>query len=146
MNYQELKVGQKVFWNDPDRDLSSGLYKVTDFSSDEGSDTIVTIANEQGSTAEVYLDELTPKKSFASLIEKESEGGNRFVLIFSEPSNFQPVCIGDRLTHKSGRMVTVTGFNANSDTVYGLYRNWGTDNPLDEFVEGMTWLRLKEEI
>jgi hypothetical protein len=53
----KYKVGDKVFWNDPDAEFSSGYYKVTTVNTEDGRDSIYTISNGT-SEAEVYEHEL----------------------------------------------------------------------------------------
>lgn len=59
-----LAVTDCVFWNDPDRAVSSGYYVVEEIKSDSGavdfSDTVLVLSNLQGSVAEVLACELSP--------------------------------------------------------------------------------------
>jgi DNA-directed RNA polymerase subunit RPC12/RpoP len=49
----EFKIGQKVFWNDPDHGNSSGVYDLVEYIDDESA-----LVKNEVSEAEVYLHEL----------------------------------------------------------------------------------------
>jgi hypothetical protein len=57
-----IEVGDKVYWNDPDQGLSSGVYEVAEIQTESGlieyPDDIILITN-GNSEAQVYLHELT---------------------------------------------------------------------------------------
>ena len=56
-----LAIGDEVFWNDPDRGISSGYYKVVEIMSEDAeilADTIICLKNESGSYAEVFMHEI----------------------------------------------------------------------------------------
>jgi len=60
--YQNLAVGDEVYWNDPDNGLASGTYKVIEIHDPPENrfpDTIVELVNEHGSYVEVYFQELS---------------------------------------------------------------------------------------
>lgn len=60
--YDFVKVGNQVYWEDPDDGISSGFYEVIEIRDDNDrwySDTIVLISN-SNSEAEVFLSELMP--------------------------------------------------------------------------------------
>lgn len=58
----ELKLGAKVWWADPDNNISSGFYEICEIQSESGlvdeSDTLISIKNDAGSHAEVFAHEL----------------------------------------------------------------------------------------
>jgi hypothetical protein len=67
----KLAPGDPVFWQDPDRNLSSGIYAIDSIVGDkvEADDTVLLIKNTAGSHAEVFACELspaTPKTEFFS--------------------------------------------------------------------------------
>jgi len=53
VDWRKLKEGQEVFWNDPDDDICSGLYKVF-----EAKGEVVALINEAGSVVEAFDDEI----------------------------------------------------------------------------------------
>jgi hypothetical protein len=58
-----IAVGSKVYWNDPDEGISSGIYTVAYINADDSDDidedeTIISIYNESGTEAEVLAREL----------------------------------------------------------------------------------------
>lgn len=57
-----LAPGDQVFWQDPDRNLSSGIYAIDSIVGDkvEADDTVLLIKNAAGSHAEVFACELLP--------------------------------------------------------------------------------------
>lgn len=57
-----LAVGDEVFWSDPDRHFSSGIYRITEIVGGkvEATDTVLLINNSAGSQAEVFASELLP--------------------------------------------------------------------------------------
>ena len=69
MKLEDLHVGAEVWWTDPAEGLSSGYYKIivmpdaSDIPEDEiedfEEDCVITIKNEAGSEAEVFLHELS---------------------------------------------------------------------------------------
>lgn len=66
------QVGDKVWWTDPDEDLSTGLYTVRQIHSESGTvesfDTILLLAHE-GSLAEVFAHELSRPPSLQRLAD-----------------------------------------------------------------------------
>ena len=58
----DIRIGDEVYWNDPDEGFSSGYYRVHDIYSEsktaEDSDTILFLKNEAGSEAEVFAHEI----------------------------------------------------------------------------------------
>lgn len=58
-NYDFIKIGNKVFWHDPDCGLSDGEYQVMDAPVEIEDDSIILIASDY-SEAEVYPAELSP--------------------------------------------------------------------------------------
>ena len=54
-NYDFIKIGNKVFWHDPDGGLSDGVYQVVDVPEEIEEDSIILI-----SEAEVFAAELSP--------------------------------------------------------------------------------------
>ncbi len=67
------KPGDKVWWNDPDEDASSGHYQVLRVCSESGAieyaDTMVVLKNHHGSIAEVYASELNEEHSIECLAD-----------------------------------------------------------------------------
>lgn len=61
---QSLAPSNPVWWNDPEFGISSGYYSIVAIQSDGfvEEDTIVVLANDDGSEAEVFAFELTPKQ------------------------------------------------------------------------------------
>jgi hypothetical protein len=62
MSAAQLKPGDEVYWNDPDRGVSSGHYTVKEVLSESGEiedDTIVIIKNDAGTWAEVFAHEIS---------------------------------------------------------------------------------------
>ncbi|GIK44980.1 MAG: hypothetical protein BroJett012_08830 [Betaproteobacteria bacterium] len=61
---RHLVPGDEVFWCDPDRHISSGIYKIDSIVGGwvENLDTIVVLKNSAGSTAEVFASELAAHK------------------------------------------------------------------------------------
>ena len=65
----ELQSGNEVFWTDPDEGMSSGYYFIDTILTEDGTynserdfdDTIISIHNESGSHAEVYVSEVRQK-------------------------------------------------------------------------------------
>lgn len=57
-----LKIGDEVWWNDPDAGHSSGIYKIVGINamSVRDTDTVLSLKNAAGSEAEVYASELSP--------------------------------------------------------------------------------------
>lgn len=53
-----IEVGKEVYWEDPDNNLSSGVYRVEHIPENLMDDSIITITNDY-STAEVFLCELS---------------------------------------------------------------------------------------
>lgn len=51
---QDIRVGQRLWWVDPDRSLSTGVYQVRAFDGDE----VVELTSESGSEAGAFLHEL----------------------------------------------------------------------------------------
>lgn len=68
MDKSLIKVGQRVFWNDPDNGACSGPGVITKVQSDEDDpyiydDTVISIQKDDGGEAEVYpheIEKLTP--------------------------------------------------------------------------------------
>nr|WP_239449003.1 hypothetical protein [Mediterranea sp. An20] len=58
-NYDFIKIGNKVFWHDPDGGLSDGVYQVVDVPEEIEEDSIILIASDY-SEAEVFAAELSP--------------------------------------------------------------------------------------
>lgn len=84
--WPRLVAGQAVKWNDPDHDISTGLYTVVEVMidlDDEDSelmgDTMVRLTNEAGGEAEVFLHELEPQ-------------GKKFTVIGMWCDNWQGHC------------------------------------------------------
>ncbi len=64
--YDLVKLGAKVYWKDPDNDISSGYYEVVSIKDGNHrwfADTIVVISN-GSSEAEVYLNELISERPY----------------------------------------------------------------------------------
>lgn len=61
---RHLAPGDEVFWCDPDRHISSGIYKIDSIVGGwvENLDTVVVLKNSAGSTAEVFASELAAHK------------------------------------------------------------------------------------
>lgn len=58
---QGLKVGSKVWWNDPDKGILSGTFEISEIRSDgEVKDDTVIVIQHKGGMAEVFLSELSP--------------------------------------------------------------------------------------
>jgi hypothetical protein len=56
---RDFIIGDRVYWKDPDEDISSGYYKIIDILYNESLDEeIFIIKNEAGSIAEVWKNEL----------------------------------------------------------------------------------------
>lgn len=45
-NYDFIKIGNKVFWHDPDGGLSDGVYQVVDVPEEIEEDSIILIASD----------------------------------------------------------------------------------------------------
>lgn len=58
----DIRIGDEIFWNDPDEGISSGWYRVHDIYSEsktvESSDTVLLVKNETGSQAEIFAHEI----------------------------------------------------------------------------------------
>ena len=69
--FKSPQPGEKVWWSDPDDDVSSGHYEVLRVETESGdieyADTIVVIKNHHGSVAEVYASELDEVLSIEEL-------------------------------------------------------------------------------
>ncbi len=61
---RHLAPGDEVFWCDPDRHISSGIYKIDSIVGEriETLDAVVVLKNSAGSTAEVFASELAAHK------------------------------------------------------------------------------------
>lgn len=55
-----LKVGSKVWWNDPDDNQSSGIYEITSMRDDVVVSDVLLLTNDAGSVVEVSASELSP--------------------------------------------------------------------------------------
>lgn len=54
-----IEVGDDVYWNDPDEDTCSGIYRVVDKLTEEGENSVWLITNGYGSSTEVFQHELS---------------------------------------------------------------------------------------
>ena len=78
-----LKVGDSVFWNDPDRAISSGFYSVKRINTDSErvlfNDSLIELNDEPGSHAEVFaseLSQLAPELKPYSISMHEEDSGD----------------------------------------------------------------------
>ena len=55
-----LKIGDRVYWNDPDGGLCSGWGRVVDIGDDNDRDTIVFLDKENGDGVAAFLGEIDP--------------------------------------------------------------------------------------
>lgn len=53
--FLNLDIGDEVFWNDPDKGILSGYYKISEILSND----VVLLINDVGSTVEVFKHELS---------------------------------------------------------------------------------------
>ena len=56
-----LCVGAEVYWNDPDDDVCSGIYRIVEIHDPReewNDDTVVVLTNDAGSEVEAYMYEL----------------------------------------------------------------------------------------
>lgn len=76
---RNLQPGDEVWWNDPDHHKSSGIYRIASINSDDGvqfDDTVLMLANEAGSNAEVFARELSPSQPESLFPVTDGDCGN----------------------------------------------------------------------
>lgn len=71
--FRQWAAGDTVWWNDPDGDVSSGLYRVVEVLTETGQidseDTIIVLKNTFGSIAEVLPQELEEPRNIEKLVQ-----------------------------------------------------------------------------
>lgn len=75
---RQLVIGSDVWWSDPDGGFSSGYYSIEGINGEriEWEDTLVSIVNSAGSSAEVFAKELSPAQPEGMWAVVDGEAGS----------------------------------------------------------------------